>query len=113
MHTAPEMPATTASHVLAYFGQGGYQGNTFAQILIAAICAADLDNKAKLAHVYPDYVHAVLAMQYDSDGTTYLQAQAQPRCYRCTDTDGPHVNRGSDVLCENCAAPQPLSGGVV
>jgi hypothetical protein len=112
MNTTPTIPAETANHVLFHFGRGGYEAGNFTQLLIAAICAADLDNKAKLAHVYPDYAHAVLAMQYDPDGAAYLQAQAQPRCYRCGDKDaGPWVTRGTDTLCEACAAPQPFTGG--
>jgi len=113
MRTAtPVIPAETASHVLHHFRQGGYEGSTFAQLLIATIVAADLDDKAKLAHVYPEYAHAILAAQYDPDGFTYLKEQAEPRCYRCADEDGPHVTRGSDTLCEACAAPQPFVGGV-
>ncbi|MFE2497152.1 hypothetical protein [Streptomyces scopuliridis] len=71
--TTPTIPAETANHVLAHFGRGGYQAGTFTQHLIAALCAADMDNKAKLATAYPDYAAAVIAMEYDPDGAAHLQ----------------------------------------
>lgn len=109
--TTPAITPETANHVLWHFGRGGYQPGSFTQKLLELIAAADLDNKAKLAQIFPEYVHCVLAMEYDPNGVTQLQAAAQPRCYRCQDTDGPFAARGGDILCEPCAAPQPLTDG--
>jgi hypothetical protein len=107
--SAPTIPAETANHVLFHFGRGGYQAGTFTQILIAALCAADMTNKAKLADAYPDYAAAVIAMEYDPDGAANLQRIAGGLiCSRCHKDDGPF----DDGLCEACAAPQPFSGGV-
>lgn len=77
MQTAPTIPAETANHVLWHFGHGGYQPGTFTEKLLAALCAADMDNKAKLADAYPDYAAAVIAIEYDPDGVTNLQRIAR------------------------------------
>ncbi|MDX3354714.1 hypothetical protein PV703_15650 [Streptomyces sp. ME01-24h] len=75
--SSPIVTPETANHVLWHFGRGGYQPGSFTQKLLELICAADLDNKAKLARVFPEYVHCVLAIEYDPDGAAQLQAIAQ------------------------------------
>lgn len=77
MQTAPSIPAETANHVLFHFGRGGYQAGRFTQHLIAALAAADMTNKAKLANAYPDYAAAVIAIEYDPDGVANLQRVAR------------------------------------
>ena len=74
--SAPTITPETANHVLWHFGRGGYQPGSFTQKLLELICAADLDNKAKLAQIFPEYVHCVLAMEYDPDGVAQLQGIA-------------------------------------
>lgn len=73
----PTIPAETANHVLFHFGYGGYQAGSFTQPLIQAIAAADVINQEKLATVYPDYVAAVHAYQYDPNGIANLQRIAR------------------------------------
>lgn len=110
--STPAIPAETANHVLFHFGYGGYQAGSFTQPLIQAIAAADVVNQDKLATVYPDYVAAVHAYQYDPDGIANLQRIAageqpaaetpEPQCpealfnpdtgdlLRCIVPPGPH-----------------------
>ncbi|MGW4050852.1 hypothetical protein ACWENA_08460 [Streptomyces sp. NPDC004779] len=65
-----------ANHVLAHYGRGGYQAGSFTEQIIKAIDMADVDNRDKLAHGFPDYVAAVVAIQYDPNGVAQLQAIA-------------------------------------
>lgn len=73
MQHAPTIPAETANHVLWHFGHGGYQPGIFTQHLINALTTADPINKTKLGDAYPDYIAAVIAIQYDPDGVANLQ----------------------------------------
>jgi len=72
----PSIPAETASHVLFHYGRGGYQAGSFTEHLIKTIDMADPDNRDLLALAFPDYVAAVIAIQYDRDGVAQLQAIA-------------------------------------
>ena len=68
------IPAETAAHVLFHYGRdGGYQAGTFTEQLITTIDMADPGNRDKLALGFPDYVAAVVAIQYDPQGVTRLQ----------------------------------------
>ena len=68
------IPAETAAHVLFHYGRdGGYQAGTFTEQLITTIDMADPGNRDKLAAGFPDYVAAVVAIQYDPQGVTCLQ----------------------------------------
>jgi hypothetical protein len=66
-----------------------------------------MTNKAKLADAYPDYVAAVIAMEYGPDGAAHLQQIAGGdapviRCRACGDTDGPFKEIDGTNLCEGC-----------
>lgn len=65
-----------ANHVLAHFGQGGYQAGSFTTHLLAALVTADEENFFKLSAAFPGYGAAVAAIQYDPKGVTNLQAIA-------------------------------------
>ncbi|GHG15451.1 hypothetical protein ACFFSH_39875 [Streptomyces filamentosus] len=65
-----------ANHVLAHYGRGGYQAGSFTEQIIKAIDMADVDNRDKLAHGFPGYVAAVVAIQYDPNGVAHLKAIA-------------------------------------
>lgn len=68
------IPAETAAHVLFHYGRdGGYQAGSFTEQLITTIDMADPGNRDKLALGFPDYVAAVVAIQYDPQGVTRLQ----------------------------------------
>jgi hypothetical protein len=103
-----------ARHVLwAFDAEGGWQPGSFTQHLMRAASAADIANKATLATAYPGYVAAVTIAQFDTDGIPFLQRLAKGiRCSRCQQDDGPFADSDGEPLCEACAAPQPLSGGV-
>ncbi|MET9956678.1 hypothetical protein ABZ135_34740 [Streptomyces sp. NPDC006339] len=69
-----QIPAETAAHVLFHYGRdGGYQAGSFTEQLITAIDMADPANRDKLAAGFPDYVAAVVAIQYDPNGVHHLQ----------------------------------------
>ncbi|MFD3568497.1 hypothetical protein [Streptomyces sp. NPDC058667] len=66
--------AETARHVLWLFGrQGGVQPGTFTQRLMAAIDAADVLNKQKIANEYPALVAAIRMAGNDDNGIATLQ----------------------------------------
>ena len=68
------IPAETAAHVLFHYGRdGGYQAGSFTEQLIKTIDMADPGNRDKLAVGFPDYVAAVVAIQYDPNGVGHLQ----------------------------------------
>lgn len=68
------IPAETAAHVLFHYGRdGGYQAGSFTEQLITTIDVADPTNRDKLALGFPDYVAAVVAIQYDPAGVSRLQ----------------------------------------
>ena len=68
------IPAETAAHVLFHYGRdGGYQAGSFTEQLITTIDMADPGNRDKLALGFPDYVAAVVAIQYDPAGVARLQ----------------------------------------
>ncbi|MER7517841.1 hypothetical protein [Streptomyces sp. NPDC126499] len=68
------IPAETAAHVLFHYGrEGGYQPGSFTEQLITTIDMADPGNRDRLAAGFPDYVAAVVAIQYDPAGVTRLQ----------------------------------------
>ena len=68
------IPAETAAHVLFHYGRdGGYQAGSFTDQLITTIDMADPGNRDKLAAGFPDYVAAVVAIQYDPQGVARLQ----------------------------------------
>jgi hypothetical protein len=102
--TAPTISQTPARHVLWYFGEnGGMDPGRFIHCLIAAICAADPDNQARLATIYPEYVAAVLGAKLDPDGTANLQRIAAGVLCTCGDEDGPW----EDGTCEGCLPTAP------
>lgn len=99
------IPPDVAAHVLAFYGKdGGKQPGSFTEYLIHAISHADMVNTAKLAELYPDYVTAVTAAQYDPDGIAALQRAAgiKLRCVRCGDEDGPFAGTPGQPVCEGC-----------
>lgn len=102
--TAPTITPTVANHVLAHYGQGGYQAGSFTRQLIATIAAADMQNRAKLAGAFPDYTAAVIGMEYDPDGVAWLTKLAggdsPVGCTNCRDTAGPFDP--TTGLCEGC-----------
>lgn len=69
----PTISAETANHVLFHYGRGGYQAGSFTEHLIKTIDMADPDNRDRIALGFPDYVAAVVAIQYDRDGIAHLQ----------------------------------------
>lgn len=101
--STPTIPAETANHVLFHFGHGGYQAGSFTQFLIQAIDHADVINQDKLALGFPDYVAAVVAVQYDPNGVANLQRIAQQiTCADCGGADGPFGERVEGYVCEGC-----------
>lgn len=77
MNTAPITPEA-AAHVLFHYGRdGGYQAGSFTTSLLYTIDLADETNRDKLAASFPEYVAAVIAIQYDRDGVTRLQSIAR------------------------------------
>lgn len=111
--STPTIPAETAAHVLFHYGrEGGYQAGSFTEQLIVLIDRADPHHRDLLALGFPDYVAAIVAIQYDPNGVAQLQRiaageQAGLRCKRCGGVDGPFTPAG---LCEPCARPVPLGG---
>jgi hypothetical protein len=66
-----------ANHVLSHYGRGGYQAGSLIEQIIKAIDMADPANRDKLALGFPEYVAAVVAIQYDPAGVSNLTAIAQ------------------------------------
>lgn len=54
----PALSQHVASHVLWYFGAGGYEPGSFVEQLLLLIARADPVNTSLLRGVYPEYVHA-------------------------------------------------------
>ncbi|MFE9432903.1 hypothetical protein [Streptomyces sp. NPDC006640] len=106
--TDHSIPPDIAAHVLDNYGQdGGRDGGTWTGVLIRLIATASVDNRDRLAKVFPGYVAAVIAYKYDTDGLAHLQDLAAGRCTRCKQDDGPITPAGR---CEACAQPMPLDG---
>ena len=73
-----DITPTIAAHVLAYFGApGGHKAGGFFSDLIALLCHADVENRAKLFTVYPGYTGAVLLAQLAPDGLKQLRFIAE------------------------------------
>jgi hypothetical protein len=76
VNTTPVITAEAAAHVLFHYGRdGGYQAGSTS--LLYTIDLADPGNRDKLAQAFPEYVAAVVAIQYDRDGVTRLQRIAR------------------------------------
>lgn len=107
--STPMIPPDVAAHVLDHYGEdGGRDGGYWTGSLIRLIATADVDNRDRLAQIYPGHVAAVRAYKYDrAGGIAHLQDIAAGRCPRCKQDDGPIADAG---LCEACAAPMPLGG---
>ncbi|MCX4596170.1 hypothetical protein OG819_42915 [Streptomyces sp. NBC_01549] len=72
---SPTIPPDIAAHVLFHYGrEGGYQAGGFTESLVTAIDRADPPNRDRLALGFPEYVAAVVAIQYDPNGVERLQA---------------------------------------
>lgn len=71
----PEVPVgpDTAAHVLWHYRQIGYPPGSFTAALIAAIAAADPNNRRLLARAFPDYVRAVDIITGDPAGVDTLR----------------------------------------
>ncbi|MFD4547207.1 hypothetical protein [Streptomyces sp. NPDC058466] len=105
---SPTITVETARHVLwRYDRDGGAQPGSFTVHLMAAIEAADVQNRAILRNAYPALTEALHLARYDEEGLAKLRELAAVRCIRCKQTDGPFVPSG---LCEACARPMPLDG---
>lgn len=106
--SSPTIPPDVAAHVLFHYGRdGGYQAGGFIESLVTAIDRADPTHRDLLGLGFPEYVAAVVAIQYDPNGVERLQDIAAGRCPRCKTADGPNTATG---LCEGCARPMPLDG---
>lgn len=55
----------------------GVDGGDFANALIVAITKADLENQAKLATVFPEYVAAVVTFQREPGGLDIIRERAR------------------------------------
>ncbi|MFC4062795.1 hypothetical protein ACFOWE_31275 [Planomonospora corallina] len=72
-----EITQAVAAHVLWHYGlPGGMEPGSFTKPFIAAIVAADRENTARLARVYPAHVLAVQLARDVEDGIHLLQALA-------------------------------------
>ncbi|MFP3986943.1 hypothetical protein U9R90_05450 [Streptomyces sp. E11-3] len=98
------IPRETARHVLWRYGhKGGAHPGSFTQHLMAAIEAADLQNRAILRDTYPALSAALHLARYDETGIAQLQRIATgegPLGCRCGDTAGPFT---ADGRCETCS----------
>lgn len=66
-----------ARNVLAHFGdRAGHRAGGFITALIALIARADVQNRARLYSVYPEYTAAVLLAQLREDGMAQLRTIA-------------------------------------
>lgn len=72
----PQITPEVANHVLAHFGEGGYQPGSFYQDLILLIARADPTRRRRLALGEPAYVLAVSLAQNSADGVATLRAIA-------------------------------------
>lgn len=73
--SSPTIPPDVAAHVLFHYGrEGGYQAGSFTEQLLTTIGMADPANRNRISLGFPDYVAAVVAIQYHPDGVARLQA---------------------------------------
>lgn len=68
--------AHAAAHVLAHYGEGGYQPGDFTRYLIETITRADPSNMYRLGVLYPGYVAAVRLARDTLWGVGFLRAVA-------------------------------------
>lgn len=106
--TSPTIPRETARHVLwRYDRQGGAQPGSFTQHLMAAIEAADFQNRAILRDAYHALSEALHLARYDEEGLAKLQAIATgqaPLTCTCGSTAGPFDLQGRCETCTGAAA---------
>lgn len=79
MGESPKVSVMVAQHVLWHFGDRelGLEPGHFTQRLLATMSAADSENRAKLAQVFPDVAHAFHSAQQEAWGIEWLRTKVK------------------------------------